>query len=237
LEKDLGKTLAAAAFTPEELERLNRETEGLLERASVDLEGLVERATALAPSLTAPAVKPARRPASPAKREANRRNALRSTGPKTPAGKATASGNACKHGLLSRAGVLVEGEDEGDFQAFGTALRTGLAPEGELEALLADRLVTCAWRLRRAGRVEVEHFDAGRWTWTGEKRDLGFAFSEDAANADTFSKLSRYETSLERSLFRALHELQRLQAVRAGERVPAPVAVDLEVSGASEGGF
>jgi hypothetical protein len=44
------------------------------------------------------------------------------------------------------------------------------------------------------------------------------------------SNLERYETTLFRSLTRALHELQRLQAIRAGERVPAPAAVDVDVS-------
>jgi hypothetical protein len=47
-------------------------------------------------------------------------------------------------------------------------------------------------------------------------------------------KLQRYETTLEWSLFRNLHELQRLQEKRAGGQVPAPVAIDVELSSASE---
>lgn len=46
----------------------------------------------------------------------------------------------------------------------------------------------------------------------------------------TMSNLERYETTLFRSLTKALHELQRLQAISAGERVPAPAAVDVDVS-------
>ena len=46
--------------------------------------------------------------------------------------------------------------------------------------------------------------------------------------------LSRYEVTLERSLYKALHELQRLQAARDGQAVPLPVAVDVSVS--DEGG-
>ncbi len=42
--------------------------------------------------------------------------------------------------------------------------------------------------------------------------------------------LSRYETTLERSLYKALHELQRLQAARDGGFVPAPAVADVEVS-------
>jgi len=42
--------------------------------------------------------------------------------------------------------------------------------------------------------------------------------------------LSRYEVTLERSLYKALHELQRLQAARDGQAVPLPEAIDVEVS-------
>jgi hypothetical protein len=42
--------------------------------------------------------------------------------------------------------------------------------------------------------------------------------------------VSRYEVTLERSLYKALHELQRLQAARDGQAVPLPVVVDVSVS-------
>jgi hypothetical protein len=67
-----------------------------------------------------------------------------------------------------------------------------------------------------------------------ETATLGRTFIRDADNANAFSKLSRYETAIERSLFKALHELQRLQAARRAEgNVPPPVAVDVDVSGVS----
>jgi hypothetical protein len=64
---------------------------------------------------------------------------------------------------------------------------------------------------------------------------LGLAFVTAATGPDAFSKLARYEAGLERSLYRALHELQRLQATRIGQAVPPPVVVDVEVSGAPGG--
>jgi hypothetical protein len=65
---------------------------------------------------------------------------------------------------------------------------------------------------------------------------LGRTFTRDAENANAFSKLSRYETTIERGLYRALHELQRLQAVRAAAgSVSPPLAVDVDVSGIPEG--
>jgi len=61
---------------------------------------------------------------------------------------------------------------------------------------------------------------------------LGRTFIRDASEANAFSKLSRYETTIERSLYRALHELQRLQAARhANGNVSPPAALDVDVSG------
>src|SRR5262245_12307429 len=90
--------------------------------------------------------------------EANRQNAQKSTGPRTPTGKAVVALNAIKHGLLSRES-LVKGESETDLIAFGKRLRTQLAPVGELELLLVDRVISTAWRLRRLVAVETRLFD------------------------------------------------------------------------------
>ena len=68
-----------------------------------------------------------------------------------------------------------------------------------------------------------------------ETATLGRTFIRDADGANAFSKLSRYETAIERSLYKALHELQRLQAARrAGGSAPPPAVIDVDVSGVSE---
>jgi hypothetical protein len=90
--------------------------------------------------------------------EANRLNALKSTGPRTPAGRAVVAYNATKHGFLSRES-LVKGESETDLVDFGKRLRAQLAPVGELELLLVDRIVSTAWRLRRLVSVEAMLFN------------------------------------------------------------------------------
>ncbi len=67
-----------------------------------------------------------------------------------------------------------------------------------------------------------------------ETARLGRTFIRDADEANAFSKLSRYETTIERSLYRALHELQRLQAARRSEEdVPPPAAIDVDIHGPS----
>jgi hypothetical protein len=95
-----------------------------------------------------------------------------------------------------------------------------LTPVGELELLFADRIVSSAWRLRRALAVETSLFEK---EVTPDGAFIGYG-------AKKMIILSRYESTLERSLFKALHELQRLQAERQGEAVPLPEAVDVEVS-------
>ena len=65
-----------------------------------------------------------------------------------------------------------------------------------------------------------------------ELATLGHSFIQDANKANAFSKLSRYETAIWRSLYKALHELQRLQAARHTEgNLSPPVAIDVNVSG------
>jgi hypothetical protein len=81
--------------------------------------------------------------------------------------------------------------------------------------------------LSRAQEMKAKQQDA-------ETATLGRTLMRDANEANAFSKLSRYETALARGLYKALHELQRLQAARgAGGNVSPPVAVDVDVSGAS----
>jgi hypothetical protein len=89
--------------------------------------------------------------------KANRENALKSTGPKTPEGKAAVSLNALRHGILSQK-ILFPGEDEEALRELGERLRNELQPAGELENLLVDRIIASYWRLRRLGRVETGIF-------------------------------------------------------------------------------
>jgi hypothetical protein len=65
----------------------------------------------------------------------------------------------------------------------------------------------------------------------GMSNSLGAAFVFDAENVGAISKLSRYEAAIERSLYRALHELQRVQTARQGGIPPPSIAVDLTVDG------
>ena len=157
---------------------------------------------------------------------ANRQNAQKSTGPKTSEGKAVVALNAMQHGLLSRH-VLLPDEDEAVLVELGKRLRTHLQPIGELEVLLVDRIVTAAWRLRRLHAVESHIFTKPNRFSTQAPAQVGEAFQ---TGMQTFAMLSRYETTIERSLYKALHELQRLQAAHAGVPVSPPAATDVDVN-------
>ena len=210
--------------------------------------------------------------------QANRRNALKSTGPKTQTGKAVANKNAMRHGLLAR-DVVIKGEDPEAFNAMQEALVLELTPEGAIEEQLVDRIAAALWRLRRLGRVEADIFEfeaisrahsdakaqlrelqdkhrsfsdldfssaedkepkaykaAAAKVSATEKAlsemipSLGVAFISDAKASNSLSKLSRYETAIERSLYRALKELEWLQQARIPKEPVLPEAVDITVN-------
>ena len=180
---------------------------------------------------------------------ANRRNAEFSTGPKSPAGKVTVSRNALKHGLLAN-DVLLPNENPEELTELSERLRGEYKPVGVFESVLVDDIISHTLRLRRFRKIE-----AGILSWRyretlddsikmqflpaeSEQRlnieVLGEAFVRDCREGDALSKLSRYETSIERSRYKAVHELQRHQAARQGQPVPLPVAVDVNVSGTED---
>jgi hypothetical protein len=186
---------------------------------------------------------------------ANQANAQLSTGPKTRAGKAYAARNAVQHGLRGHFQLIV-GESLAEYQDFHDHQHTQLAPCGALEDELAERVIAGFWRLRRINRMETEMIDKVLEDALREKKSLpsraaqfpvdtifgselpspehdintislGEAVKWQIQTNDVIGKLHRHEAHIDRGLFRALHELQRLQATRHGEHVPAPIALDV----------
>ena len=90
---------------------------------------------------------------------ANRLNALKSTGPKTQEGKATVSQNALKHGLSARHDVVIT-ENQADFDLHRDSLLEELSPQGPMESMLADRIISLSWRLKRADLIQNQTIDA-----------------------------------------------------------------------------
>ena len=88
---------------------------------------------------------------------ANRRNAGRSTGPRTRDGKLRSSQNAVRHGLSAET-VVTALEDPGEYQALESTLMDDYGPQTEMDRQLVARLASLVWRLRRATLIETELF-------------------------------------------------------------------------------
>ena len=87
--------------------------------------------------------------------EANRRNALHSTGPKTEDGKHRSRLNAVRHGLTAET-VVGSLEDAEDYKAFEAAIIADYCAETAVARELVLRLASLLWRLRRATAIETD---------------------------------------------------------------------------------
>ena len=84
----------------------------------------------------------------------NRRNAARSTGPKTAVGRARSSKTLSVMGPIRQCPCCRAWNAE-DWEAYRAGIIESLAPVGGLEEALADRVAVCSWRLDRAVRYET----------------------------------------------------------------------------------
>ena len=175
--------------------------------------------------------------------EANRRNAEKSTGPRTEAGKQRSSLNALRHGLTAET-VVLPLEDEEDYQAFEEAVLAGFDAETAVERELVLRLAALLWRLRRVGSIETGLFQLA----TDEPADdrpstvhhlhthqadmqhpesMRYVPSEDARSviAGRFLNILNWNTALERmsryelALWRQVRQTLFILDVRGGRRI------------------
>ena len=98
--------------------------------------------------------------ASEKQREANRKNAQHSTGPRTEHGKKKSSSNSLKHGGWATSSVAVPRgrfkENPDEIDAFVTAIVDALHPRDALEVVEANNIAVLYLRLRRIARYECE---------------------------------------------------------------------------------
>jgi hypothetical protein len=180
--------------------------------------------------------------------QANRSNAKRG-GVKTTAGKAVSKYNAQKHAILRQTIT----EYEGDFyKSLIFELESNFNPVGKMEELLVERVAVHYIKLFRIQKVETEymksmlkphktHFEGGfNLAPIGDPEvevvDIeGYVPRLDSVIAETLSKtFGRYETTIENKLYKAVHELERMQRLRKGDIVAPPLAIDLSVGSFGE---
>jgi hypothetical protein len=171
--------------------------------------------------------------------EANRRNALQSTGPTTRAGKDRSRRNAIRHGLSAET-VITAIEDIEDYRAFETAVISDYDAKTATERELVLRLAFLLWRLRRATSIETGLFQIHKERLRENDRMSQLSLSADDLSQDTavtsqlYSKhevaqsflhlisaegavlesLNRYETALWRQLRQTLFALKLLDSER-----------------------
>jgi len=140
--------------------------------------------------------------------EANRRNALRSTGPRTPEGRAASSRNALRHGVLSN--HFIAGHENRElFERLLEELVAEFEPETAMEALLVERLAMLFWRERRLAVAEAEQADLqfaqSGGPYGGEQRNVPIVHQYLAG---------RYQGMLGRQIKDALRDLRELKESR-----------------------
>ena len=161
---------------------------------------------------------------------ANRRNAKKSTGPRTQLGKTIASINSQKHGLTAQT-TVIHSESQAEFDLYREQMLDELAPVSPMESMLAERIVTLSWRLKRAGRIQNQAIDALNAANTSSplakltqslsnpsasapELALGRMAIKDFANARVLDRLLMYERRIEHMLYKTLLEFQRLNLIR-----------------------
>ena len=150
-----------------------------------------------------PAEKDGKHPISEKKLAANRANAQHSTGPKTQEGKEKSKLNAVKHGLTSRyfPALIEAGTAEWEeLEAIRTDLFSHCQPVGPVEELLLEKVTIEYMRYRRL--VEREQVLC--------VHNRGFYL-------EIVDKLTRYQTAINRQLYEAMKELERVQAMRKAQ--------------------
>ena len=156
--------------------------------------------------------------------EINRLNSLKSTGPKTEAGKRKASLNALRHGLTAQTVVLPK-EDLEEYERFIQRFRDDLKPVGMLEEQIAHSIAEDAWRMNRARALENNLFSLG----IQEKADpdqtepsqLELALAMAAAlreQTKMLSTISMHGQRISRQFAANVEQLREIQAERRQQR-------------------
>lgn len=153
------------------------------------------------------------------KREANRKNAQKSTGPRTEAGKAKSALNSYRHGFFAKhlfPTAEQAAEDKSDYLAVAKGVYDHYQPSGFMENFWVEKIATEAVRLARLVGYEQREMMAWRSPFWGS-----------AAGS-----ILRYQTTANRRLREAIEELERLQTKRkaeASENLLRPEAGDTDV--------
>jgi hypothetical protein len=152
--------------------------------------------------------------------DANRRNAQKSTGPRTPEGKSISSANALKHGLASGFRVL-QAENQEEFDKLIAKYRRDFAPANSYEESLVEEMAQSRWRLARARRLEAHMLDAMLDATSYSDSDTVLVFALLNNHAGPFVVIQRYIAAAERTGYRAHKQLSAIRRQEARNKAQA----------------
>ena len=166
-----------------------------------------------------PADKRKRQP-SEARLRANRENAKKSTGPRTPEGKQRSSLNATRHGILAQV-ILLPKEDLAAYNKFTADYAAALNPVGTVEIQLAHACADLQFRLHRMAAAEHNLFAIGHeengdnWKTGDSESHAALTFADTLRRSkDPMATLTIYEQRLSRRLLQTLKQLREMQSER-----------------------
>lgn len=180
--------------------------------------------------------------------KANQENGKKG-GVKTDEGKETSKYNALKHGILKETVSEYEQSFSKDVME---RLNSQFQPVGVLEKILVDRIAVYCVRLFRGAKAENEYMQSVLNPRQVTVNELipPIVFTETIVENEGYtptvthemvdrlsSTFLRYEIALENRMYKAIHELQRMQAVRNGDNVLPPLALDVDMTGDKMDGF
>jgi hypothetical protein len=157
--------------------------------------------------------------------EANRRNALKSTGPKTEEGKSRSRMNALCHGLTAAQAVLPH-ENEDDYEKLREGILESYAPENSADQALVEELVHAYWRLLRMHRVETQYWDHLGGSYN--RADEGIAEALLQTPDRQMRNFFRYYAQVEHSYYRALAAANQIKRERRDRKPLKALAATAE---------
>ena len=191
-----------------------------------------------------------RKPVSQKQIAANRANAARSTGPRTPEGKARSAQNACKHGFTASSFAVIRLEELDEVARLKDDLVAVYQPANSQELFAVERIAIAQQALLRAARLESGLFtyciDEALDRTTGDlftpmseqlagdgdieitraqNRNMAVAtgFHKMAMRAKTWTLFLRYQAQTERLYRRAVEDFERLRSLCQNEPIPAGI--------------
>ena len=169
---------------------------------------------------------------------ASRENAKKSTGPRTTDGKARASKNALKHGLMAQDAVI-PGEDPAEFDRHLTKLEDTYLPRNYVEKELVRQIGDAMWRMQRLSRIEsavisasiertrvYQHDFRVDRIKQGHEGDLQLLGESMLSGTKFLNNLARYDSHLNRRFYRAVELMMKIRSEERKSREAQAAADD-----------